>query len=178
MEKWCEFGVASANSRDKKTQLTFTVSQEFIDIHLDIRRLTPLFMLATHVFGALPPINAIAKLESANPSPTLMTLLDAHACFEGIERPHDDEDNGDTVLVYVLKPVTTIEYRANLSCVAEAAKPPNSSVLTVLVRTNGALQDGNVSLDGHITRIEWVLSSPDDNNLPKAHETRYRIRHW
>jgi hypothetical protein len=170
------FEAIDAPSTVEGARLRLRVSQEFIDRHFEISRLTPIFQLNAHVFGRLPNINLIKQVASSNPTTHLTTLDDAIACFEGIERPHDDERNGDTVLVYVIRPEVTIERRQSMACQAAAAVPPQSSVLTVLVRTNLDLHDDEGTIDGCITRLEWVVAGKD--GLPKSHETRYTTQHW
>ncbi|WP_299968422.1 hypothetical protein [uncultured Roseobacter sp.] len=176
MPDWKTFEVVDAPGPTKDSGLRLTVSQEFIDRHFEISRLTPIFQMNAHIYGRLPDINLISQVANSDPTTDLTTLNDAVACFEGIERPHDDERNGDTVLVYVLQPAVTIERTVSMACQASAAVPPKSSVLTVLVRTNLDLQDGEGAIDGSITRIEWVVAGND--GLPKSHETRYTTQHW
>lgn len=176
MPDWKTFEVTHAPGPDGKSRLRLSVSKEFVDRHFDANRLTPLFQMSAHVYGRLPNINLIKQVEQAKPTTTLTTLDDAIACFEGIERPHDDEHNGDTVLIYVLRPDVTIERRVSMACQAAAAVPPKSSVLTALVRTNLDLHDENGVIGGCITRLEWVFAGND--GLPKLHETRYTTKHW
>ncbi|MEQ8867939.1 MAG: hypothetical protein RLN94_22215 [Roseovarius sp.] len=176
MPDWKTFEAVEAPGRTDDKTLRLMVSQEFVDRHFEVNRLTPIFQLNAHVFGRLPEINLIDQVQKSDPTTHLTTLHDAIACFEGIERPHDDEKNGDTVLVYVLRPTVTIERKPSMACQAAAAVPPKSSVLTVLVRTNQDLHDDCGQVDGCITRVEWVVAGID--GLPKSHETRYTTQHW
>jgi len=176
MSDWKTFEPIDVPGLNDGARLRLTVSQEFIDRHFEISRLTPIFQMNAHIYGRLPDINLISQVEKSEPTTQLTTLDDAIACFEGIERPHDDEQNGDTVLVYVMRPDVTIERKQSMACQASAAVPPKSSVLTVLVRTNLDLHDGDGAIDGSITRLEWVVAGND--GLPKSHETRYARQHW
>lgn len=177
MPAWNDFEIFTAPGRDKNIRMRFIISKEFIDTHTEINKLTPLFQTTAHLYGRLPNINLISRVEDADPTPTLMTLDDASACYEGIKRPLDDENNGSSVLIYILKPDVTIERSASMTCMARAAIPPNNSVLTVLVRTNQGLQDDCGDIDGCVTRLEWVFSG-DNDFLPKDADTRYDKKYW
>lgn len=141
-------------------------------------RSTPIFMLWAHCVGQLPPINLISMLAESNPTPTLTKLLDAHACFRGVNRPHLLENDGESVLVYVLKPEVTIEYKADMACVARAIKPTKPFVLTIQVVLVPALQNPPDGVAGVITRIEPVATDPDDDALPVGYTERYGCRCW
>ena len=178
MADWKTFEPFEAPGRKQNERLRFTVSQEFVDINFQVNRLTPLFQASAHLYARLPDINLINLVAEANPTPTLTTLDDALACYEGIMRPHDDEDNGDSVLIYVLRPSVTIERYLSMACQARAFIPPTKSLLTALVRTNKAIHDENGALDGCVTRLEWILAEGEDKMLPKNAKTRYKVQHW
>lgn len=176
MPHWKEFESLTAPGRDQAQRFRFIVSQEFVDKHFQINRLTPIFQTGAHLYGRLPEINLIESVRDGDPKVHLTTLDDSIACFEGIMRPHDDEQNGESVLIYVLRPSVTIERIKSMACQAGAVVPPKSTVLTVLVRTNVDLQDEDGPVDGIITRLEWVMAG--DDGLPKRHESRYTTTHW
>ena len=176
MPNWKTFETIDAPAADQNKRIRLSVSQEFVDKHLEANRLTPIFQVSSHIYGRLPDINLISQVQNADPTTHLTTLDDAIACFEGIERPHDDELNGDTVLIYVLRPSASIQRQAGMGCQAAVVVPAKSTVLTVLVRTNLALQDDGGDINGCITRIEWVFAG--DDGLPKSHEKRYTTLRW
>ena len=178
MADWRSFEAFSAPGRNKSERLRFIISQEFLDTHFKVNRLTPIFQTSAHLFARLPEINLIGRVSGGQPAVHLTTLDDAYACFEGIQRPHDDEDNGDSVLVYVLRPLVTIERVVSMTCQAGPLVPPPDCVLTVLVRTNLGLQDAEGNIDGVVTRLEWVLADGKDKTLPKNAESRYKVAHW
>lgn len=177
---WKTFESFEAPGRVKTERLRFTVSQEFIDMHFQSNRLTPLFQASAHLYKRLPEINLISIVKTASPTPTLTNLDDAYACYEGIKRPHDDEDNGDSVLVYVLRPAVTIERQVSMACLARAIVPIQKSVLTALVRTKLPIQSVNHAIDGCVTRLEWVSAETEGDNemLPRNAKMRYRVKHW
>lgn len=135
-------------------------------------------MYWAHLCGQLPPINAIKILEKGDLVPTISTLHDATACFQGIERPHLMEDNGDNVVVYILKPDVTIQFASAMACMARALKPAIPFVLTVQVVLAKSLHDCPNGVSGIVTRIEPVACDPENNNLPVDFSTRYRTQCW
>lgn len=139
---------------------------------------TPIYMYWAHLCGQLPPINAIQKLAEGSMIPTLCTLADATACFQGIERPHLKDDNGDNVVTYILKPAISIEFASAMACMARAMKPPVPFVLTVQAVLAKSLQQCSNEISGLITRIEPVNCDSGNDNLPVDYQSRYRMQCW
>jgi hypothetical protein len=176
---WYDPPLVSAPSYlDRSQTMTLGISDDMTGARSRNFRHTPLFMFWAHIVGQLPPINAIQLLAESNPTPTLLTLNDARACFQGIQRPHLLEDNGDNVLVYVLRPTVTLEFATSMACLARAVRPAVPFVLTVQVVLADALQNSATHVDGIITRIEAVESDPHEADLPVDYGTRYRRRCW
>lgn len=176
MAEWNTFEqVVEAPSKDKDRMLRFGISKEFVDTNLAVRKLTPIYQLHAHDLGQLPPINLVSELK---PAPELTTLKDSLALFEGVKRPHVDENDGASVLVYVLKPKITIEWAATMKVMAQTVFPPTNSTFTALVRTDLELQDKQGPIHGLVTRVEWTLTNSPDLFLPKNYDTRYDTRHW
>jgi hypothetical protein len=108
MENWLSFPDVSAPSGlNRKIMYRYRVSLEFVERNASISRNTPILQIWAHIVGQLPPINNISRLAGATPTPTLSTLAKAVGCFQGLKRPHDDEHDGDSVLIYVLIPSLT-----------------------------------------------------------------------
>lgn len=151
------------------------ISPVFVERSAFIARKTPIFQLWTHVVGELPPINLIGTLR---PVPTITTLHDAYACFQGVNRPYVDEVDGKSVFVYVLGPKISIAYNPSLACVAKAVVVPAETVLTVQVRPTSSLQKSQEGIHGIVTRLEFVTSVGDSPTLPVDHDSRYNKRLW
>ena len=100
------------------------------------------------------------------------------ASFSGICRPHDEEKNGSSVLVYVLNPDYSIKFEPSMVCQATAIKVPKRTVLTVQVRPEWAGQPNENGVNGVISRLEFVTSSEDDPRLPAGHQERYEKQLW
>jgi hypothetical protein len=153
------------------------ISRDFIEKNFAIKRRTPIFQLWTHVVGRLPPIPHIDMLAHSLQPPDLMTLMEATACFQGVQRPYSDEPDGASVMVYVLAPRVSIAYSPTMACVARAVPVSVDRVLTVQVKPL-TLQGTGVPLNGLVTRLEFVSSVGDSPALPTEHEGRYEKLHW
>lgn len=176
---WLDFETTTAPNPVKDGEpLRVAMSPELIRMSGNILRATPVYQLWCHVMGKLPPINNIAKVESSEPKPTLTTLHDAVACFGGLQRPHDDEFDGRSVLVYVLTPTISLEYIPSMVCLARAFRVPTNTVFTVQVRPHFALQQEMDGIHGLVTRIEPVFGTPETPHLPAKHDSRYGERFW
>jgi hypothetical protein len=178
MENWLSLPDVSAPGMVRKDIARYRISPEFIDRNASINRNTPLMQLWAHIVGRLPPINNISRLAGASPTPTLCTLADAVGCFQGLKRPHDDERDGDSVLIYVLNPLVTIAYHADMVCLAKAVTVPKNTVLTVQVRPQHPLLTGESQLNGVVTRLEFVSSDASEPTMPVDHGTRYARLLW
>jgi hypothetical protein len=82
------------------------------------------------------------------------------------------------VLVYVLNPRVSLEYSLSMVCLAQPVAVPSNVVLTVQVRPNFPLQQGDDGINGLITRLEFVINSEADGRLPRDFDSRYNTTHW
>jgi hypothetical protein len=179
MTNWLAFPTVTApNPKRGEPKLTFVVSETFIQRNASNNRNTPILQLWTHVIGRLPPINNISKVEGSSVTPTLTTLHDAVACFSGINRPHDDEENGHSVLVYILNPKVSIQYEPSMTCQARSVVVPPKSVLTVQVRPTYSGQATEQGVNGIVTRLEFVVNDEKEPLLPKGFQGRYDKMLW
>jgi hypothetical protein len=179
MTSWLSFPLVVAPSADDRTKtVCYSISNEFIEGLDSINRRTPILQLWTHVVGKPPPVNLISRVFQGASVPTLQTLGDAVACFQGVKRPHVAEEDGDSVLIYVLNPLVTIVWEAGMACIAKAMRVPKNTVLTVQVCTNGALLAGSEGIHGVVTRLEYISSSGDEPTLPVRYRSRYLREKW
>jgi hypothetical protein len=178
MTQWLLLPDVTAPGMDRRAKATYRVSPEFVKKSATINRATPVMQLWAHVAGQLPPINNISRLAATAPNPTLTTLHDSVALYQGLKRPHDNEHDGDSVLIYVVNPKLTVAYQADIVCVARAVTLPKNTVLTVQVRHQHPLLKGESQLNGVITRLEFVSSDPLDPTVPIDHGTRYARLLW
>ena len=179
MPPWLDLETSSApNPLKGEPALNIAISPELVRTNAGVRKVTPIYQAWCHVLGKLPPINNIAKIEGETPPVSLSTLHDSVACFGGLQRPHDDEEKGESVLVYVLNPTISLEYAPSMVCMARTLKMPSNTVLTVQVRPNFTLQGVADHIHGLVTRIEPVLSKPENPSLPAKFDSRYGQRFW
>ena len=186
--------VAAPNPWDRSKTVAYEVSPTYVRTLFAGNRLTQIYWLWTHVVGQLPPIPNISWLHSRPVVPSLTTLADSVACFRGVQRPYDDEETGDSVLLYVLNPAVSIARDVNLVCLAKAARVPSNTCLTVQVRPSVALQSQKSALNGGVTRsfdtvepeavhgvvtrLELISGDGGTPILPKRFGERYVERLW
>jgi hypothetical protein len=161
-----------------QSSVLLSISPHFIERSAGVYRRTAIFQTWTHVVGTLPPINNIGRLAASPHAPTLTTLADSVACFRGVNRPYDDEKNGESVIIYVLNPSVSIEYEVDMACVARGVKVPADTALTVQVKPGKSLQIDGHDIFGMVTRLEFVSGDGGNPILPKGHSTRYLQRLW
>ncbi|TCA53734.1 hypothetical protein [Rhizobium leguminosarum] len=179
MASWTDLEVTTApNSKLGADPLKVAFSNDIISSYTKFNRRTPLFQAWCHVLGKLPPINNIGKFERGDPKPTLTTLHNSVACFGGLKRPHDDEEDGRSVLIYVLDVKYSLEYYPDMACLARIVEVPANSVFTVQVRPSNPLQSEVEGVNGMVTRIEPVFNSPEHPTLPAGFDSRYLERFW
>jgi len=179
MTTWLNVPIVLAPSADDRSKtVQYGVSKVFVERNTFINRRTPILQLWCHLAGKPPPINNISRVFEHGLPPTLTTLHDSVACFQGVKRPHNDEKDGNSILVYVLNPSVTIVYDPDLACVAKAMRVPKNTVLTVHVCVSDPLLAEHSSLNGIVTRLEYVSSGADEPTLPFRHQTRYIHERW
>lgn len=180
MATWLELPLVEAPSPDDKEKLiTLQISDEFIGKNALARKRTPIFQLWAHVVGELPPINNIAYLSKFQVRPQICSLKESVACFRGVQRPLDNEDDGQSVLTYILNPLVSIAYEGHMVCVAKAVKVPALTAATVQVRPVEGLQIDGKNVSGTVTRFEFVTGENAGNVvLPEGYLERYGGRLW
>lgn len=157
---------------------TVTISEEAIHRYYRAKNPQPIFAAWAHITGGLPPINNVGSVLGRGPKVTLCTLKDAHACFQGVERPLQGEHDGKSVYAFILKVDTTLGYQVSMVCAASARVAPPNTVLMVLVRFNDPLQGDSVEVDRTVLRWEFVKADKRDPLLPKDYDTRYARKVW
>ena len=179
MSNWLEFPIVSApDPLGRKEPVYFEISEEYVATNARLRRRTPIFQLWAHVVGRLPPINN-AHVILADPAvPTICTLHDSVACFQGVNRPLDTDDDGTLMRAYILNPKVSIEYEPGLACVARSVQIPAGIVAMVLVKPILSLQKLEKSVTGQVTRIEFVLRDEREPTLPKGARNRFSQQLW
>ena len=178
---WAVFPLVSARSPEKRSAvIKLMVSKMFIAGNLRKNLRTPIFQAWAHIVGSLPPsIPNIDHLYSGGLMPTFTTLENAHACFRGVERPHDSELDGASVFIYCIKVPLTLRWDNTPPIPLPVVhRLTEDVVLTVLVAANANLQHGTEQVWGRVLKIELVETAPGGDWLPIEHESRYHDRRW
>jgi hypothetical protein len=186
--------VKAPSPYNRSEVITFAISDIYLKTLFGGKRVTPIYQIWTHVVGELPPINNVSRLLNVDVVPTLTTLQHSIACFRGVQRPYDDEEDGGSVLVYVLNPKVSIARDVNMACLAKAVRVPAETCLTVQVKPTAALQPPKMALNsdvtryfdtedeetvhGVVTRLEFIPGTGDSPTLPERHDERYHQRLW
>jgi hypothetical protein len=171
--------VSAPDPADRGKSLIYRISEHLLDCLESNFRHSPVFQIWAHVIGELPPINNIGSVNKGDPIPTLTTLEDSVACFQGVGRPYDDEENGESVLVYVLNPKVSLVAQTSMVCAAVSYPVPKNTCLTVQVKPfKTPLLEGKVYVHGVVTRCEYVPGDGGNPVLPKDFDSRYGTRRW
>lgn len=172
--------VSAPSGKDRTKTVHYSISPEFFEKNAVVGKKTPIFQIWAHVIGELPPINNIGYLNRFDVRPTISTLNDSIACFEGVNRPYDLEDNGHSILTYVLNPMASIQYEPDMVCLAKAVRLAPDLTATVQVKLTEPLHLEAITICGMVTRIEFVHGEPAEGgmHLPIGHAERYRQRLW
>lgn len=139
-------------------------------------RRQPAFELWSNVLGVPPPVPGVEHRNEAH-ADDLTSLLQAHACFRGIERPLAEDNDGRNVIAYVLRPRFFYEYDPHMVSLAVKMPVPRDLLFVTYVRLSGEGVASDEPL-GTITHWGFVEADPSDLRLPIAASTRYRERLW
>jgi hypothetical protein len=139
------------------------------------RQLT--FEMWSVVVGVEPPVPGCTHRNKIIPG-KLTKLAEAHALFQGIERPLADDDDGSEVLAYVLKPQYMYENNPDMVSVALKVAVPQDLVFVVYARLNNAGGEGHSGTRGLVTHWHFVEAEPATPMLPVDYSTRYRTQLW
>lgn len=131
------------------------------------------------VLGAPPPVMNVESYTPNLPAKEGLTdLKRAHACFQGIERKMADDNEGEKVLVYVLKPAFFYEFQYEMACMARKRPVPDDLIFAVYVRLDRLYANGGSAINGAVSHWHFIEADPAAPMLPRDHGSRYRRRHW
>lgn len=163
------------SGEDVKLLISPSSVEKFADAH----RLSELFQAWAHLVGEMPPVNnaeLIRRTEHAGE--TIATVRDAHACFKGVKRRYDQDDDGKEIFVYVISTPFTVRWQRSLATLAGVYAAPDRTVLTVQVKPRTALHDCDESLWGAIVKWEFVDADKERPDFPDRYGTRYDTLVW
>lgn len=169
----------SIRSPDGEGEIVIAISDVTVGELAKAQRRVPLFQMWTHLIGEMPPINnAMHYPQTQYPNAKLLALPDAHACFKGVKRPLNQEDNGDDVYIYVISTPQTVVWKSDMACMVAIVDSPPNTLFTVHVRPVAALQYDMPGVWGAATKWEFVNADAERPTLPEAFNSRYSETLW
>lgn len=141
-----------------------------------VGRRQPVFELWSGVIGRPPPVPGVEQRNNPEPN-DLISLIQAHACFRGIERPLAEDDDGTNVVAYVLRPRFFYEYDPNMVSLALRVPVPRDLVFVTYARLLKLTSEPGEPL-GVVTHWGFVEADPKNLRLPINSATRYREQLW
>jgi hypothetical protein len=160
-------------------QVQLIVSPSTIERFVSARRITDLFQAWAHLVGEMPPVNnAELVRRTEHPNDRIAALCDAHACFKGVKRRYDQDDDGKEIYVYVIATPYTVRWQSSLCTVAGVFPATDATVLTVQVKPRSALQDCDEGIWGAIVKWEFVNADRERPDLPDGFDERYDMLVW
>ena len=162
---------------DPAQMCEYRVSREDIYKAAKALRRQPIFDFWSVIAGKAPPVPNISRygIEANN---GLVKLSAAHACFKGIHRPIAEDNNGDNVLAYILKPRFFYVYEANMVCVATKRDVPSDVVFVAYVRLDVPTWEEKSATAGVLTHWNFIESDNREPALPIKYTSRYNTRLW
>lgn len=172
---WTDFPdvVQARSPADRDQHVLFRVARTDIEKALRANRRQPAFDMWSALFGCPPPVPNVET-----PKAGLTSLMDAHACFEGVRRPWAEDDNGERCLAYILKPEFLYRYEPSLVRVAKMVAVPGDLVYVAHIRLDLPHEAQPPATRGVFTHGAWVEVDPNDPLLPMDHASRYTARRW
>jgi hypothetical protein len=108
----------------------------------------------------------------------LTSLVDAGACFRGIKRPLAEDDDGDGMIAYVLKPKYVYRYQPSLVCVANLCEVPSDLVFVAFARLDAPRDLNATGIIGLLTHWGFFDADPQQPHLPIDFAARYTEALW
>lgn len=159
--------------------VNLSVSQSTIEKLVAAKRRTDLFQAWAHLVGIMPPVNnADLVRRTEHPDATITTLADAHACFKGVKRRYDQDDDGRDIHIFIINTPYTVRWQSDMRTVAGVFPAPDNTLLTVQVRPRDTLQGCQPGIWGGISRWEFVNASRERTDFPEGFDNRYDTLLW
>jgi hypothetical protein len=174
--EWLKFpqDVIAPAPHNRMETCRFRVSTEDAYEAARYGRRQPAFELWSVILGKQPPVPGVVR-RNRPATGELLSLMDAHALFRGIERPIADDDDGGNVLAYILKPQVFYEYDPNMVSVAVKTKVPDGLLFIAHARLDSV---PGSAVGGAVTHWGFVEADPTNAMLPVDFACRYRTQLW
>lgn len=177
--EWLRFpeSVLAPAPDDRAKLCKFAIARNDIRKLVRAGRRQPAFELWSIVLGVPPPVPGVDRRNKPQ-TDDLTCLQRAHACFRGIKRPLAEDDDGEDVIAYVLRPHFFYEYDPNMLSVASKVPVPRDTVFVAYARLGAPHTGRFVENRGTLTHWGFVEADSTALQLPVSHGTRYRTRLW
>jgi hypothetical protein len=177
--QWLQFpdSMLAPSPQDRTKLCKLKIAQNDVRKLARAGRRQAAFELWSIVLGQIPPVPGVERRNTPHPD-DLTSLRDAHACFRGIKRPLAEDDNGDHVFAYILRPHFLYEYDPSMVSVASKVPVPRNVVFVTYVRFNRQFSEGISEPQGTVTHWGFVESDPKALFLPVNYASRYRTKMW
>lgn len=141
-----------------------------------LRRRQPAYEFWSMILGTVPPVPGADRFAPEGAT-GLIALQDAHACFRGVRRPCAEDDDGDQMVAYVLKPTAFFMYEARPPIMFLRREPvPKDLVFVAYAKLDAPCEQApNI---GVLTHWQFVEADETDANLPEDFNGRYTERLW
>lgn len=177
---WLDFpdSIVLRSPSNRNHQRKFGIDSSYAVNAARDRRRQPAFDLWSQVIGVPPQVPNVQRQEHGPVQAGLISVRDAHACFAGVKRPINDDNNGDAMLAYATAPTYYFEYEPDLVTVAKKKPMPEGLLFLTYVKLAKPYVHGEPIPDGVITHWGLVEADTNHNLLPREHEKRFLERLW
>lgn len=176
---WLDFPatIIAASPQDKSQQTRFRLGGGDLAKSAREGRRQPAYEAWSILLGCPPPVPNVERWKSQADS-GLTSLLEAHACFQGLERPCAEDDDGEGFLAYILRPQFFYRYTPSMKCVAERKRVADDLLYVAHIRLDQPEEFGMGPTRGVFTQGGFVEADSVDKLLPVDHQSRYLRRLW
>jgi hypothetical protein len=158
---------------DSSKEIELRVDTDIVGKLALIRSTIRLWQVYYNVCGRVPPVNNIGYHEKdSGVHDKSKGILDVHAVFQGLNRPHETENGNEAVYIYIIAPDYRYDYAAGMVCVAKRNSFPDGTVFAVYVHLDADEEKGV------IFNWEPVKSASDNPRLPENFNERYDEEKW
>ena len=166
--------VATAPSPlDRNAQIEIVVDRTIIEKVGSIGWTHKIYGMYYNILGCPPPVNNAEYHErDSHSTDNSQGILDTHAVFKGIKRPHVGRGVDKSVYIYIIKPEYCYKFIPDMVCAAQRAPFPENAVFAVYIKLD---EDDNT---WEVFNWELLKADPSDPLLPENFNDRYDERRW
>jgi hypothetical protein len=160
-------------------QVQLEIAPSTIKKLIEGKRRTDLFQMWAHLVGEMPPVNNAKLVQIAEHSDEpIIALADAHACFKGVKRRYDQDEDGREIYIYVISTPYTVRWQSSMRTTVGIFPSTGGTVLTVQVKPRQALHGCQEGIWGAIVKWEFVHACRERTDLPDGYGERYEASVW